>query len=121
MLLQKQRNQHQLPLIQKAQASLPASFVSAEAALTARRKQPSEAGGCVGGGGTCVNTPWGERRDSDKLESHSRLRAHSCHLRALMRTHVCVSWRYFAPTASGLCAGYSSIRPRISGWTFCLC
>lgn len=42
MLLQKQRNQHQLPLIQKAQVSLPASFVSAEAALTARRKQPSD-------------------------------------------------------------------------------
>lgn len=42
MLLQKQRNQLQLPLIQKARASLPASFVSAEAALTARRKQPSD-------------------------------------------------------------------------------
>lgn len=42
MLLQKQRNQHRLPLIQKARASLPASFVSAEAALTARRKQPSD-------------------------------------------------------------------------------
>lgn len=45
MPLQEQRNQHQLPLIQKAQASLSASFVSTGAALTARRKHPSDSQG----------------------------------------------------------------------------